>query len=185
MLPNGTVVTYQGTWTAGGLFQTVNDLASAVYSDLVSQGLVVRNSSIDQSLGAIIGAAGWGGTFKVTLQLQVENGLGFGSPDDIISIIRGAVYQESGSFPSADSLPYKQLPGENTTPTGEPDTTPAGGGPGAKGCIAGTSNDLTGSWSVSCWFGNLTTSGLSTVGMLVLIAIVGLILLSKAERVAT
>lgn len=175
-IANGDNLTYIGTWTAGGIFQTVNDLVSAVYTDLAAQGVAVRNSNVDQSLGQIIGAAGWGGTFKVTLSLQVENGLGFNSVDDVISIIRGAVYQESGSFPSADSIPYN-----NNVPTGEPNTNIPSSGIGT-GCIAGTGNDLTGSWSLSCWFGNLTTSGLSTVGMLVLIAIVGLILLSKAEH---
>lgn len=183
MVENGAILTYVGTWSAGGLFQTVNELVSAITTDLIARGIAVRNSSTDQSLGQLIGAAGWGGQFKVTLQLQVENGLGFGSVEDVISIVRGAVYQESGSFPTADSIPYDQEPGRATVSTGQPgsplNVSPAGG------CIAGTSNDLTGSWSISCWFGNLTTSGLSTVGMMVLIAIVGLILLSKAERVAT
>lgn len=177
MIANGEILTYIGTWTAGGIFQTVNDLASAVYTDLGQQGLAVRNSSVDQSIGQIIGAAGWGGTFRVTLTLQVENGLGFNSIDDVISIVRGAVYQESGSFPSADSIPYSGQDGR--TPTGEPGP---GGGDKNKGCIAGTNDDLSGSFSLSCWFSNLTTQGLSTVGMLVLIAVVGLILLSKAER---
>lgn len=176
---NGAILTYTGTWTAGGIFQTVNDLVSSVTTDLLSQGVAVRNSNIDQSIGQIIGAAGWGGTFRVTLQLQVENGLGFNSPDDVISIVRGAVYQETGSYPTADSIPYDQEPGAATVMTGQP----AGAtGAAQTGCIAGSSNDLSGSWSLSCWFSNLTTQGFSTVGMLVLVAIVGLILLSKAEK---
>jgi hypothetical protein len=175
---NGDVLTYIGTWTANGVFQTVNDLVSSVTTDILAQGLAVRNSSVDQSLGALIGAAGWGGQFKITLQVQVENGLGFASPDDVISIIRGAVYQETGSFPTGDSIPYGGQQGN--TPTGQPAGNPLAQSTG--GCIAGTGNDLSGSWSLSCWFGNLTTTGLSTVGTLVLIAIVGLILLSKAER---
>lgn len=180
MIGNGAILTYKGTWTAGGLFQTVNDLVSAVTSDLLASGLAVRNSNINQSLGALIGSAGWGGTFGVTLQIQVENGLGFASPDDVISIIRNAVYQETGAFPTADSIPYDQEPGQTITATGEPSGSPLGSP--SSGCIAGTNTDLSGSWSLSCWFSNLTTQGLSTVGMLVLVTIVGLILLSKAER---
>ena len=183
MVQNQAVVTYIGTWTAGGLFQTINDLVSAVTTDLLAQGLAVRNSNVDQSLGNLIGSAGWGGTFNITLTLQVENGLGFNSVDDIISIVRGAVYQETGSMPTADSVPYDQEPGQNTTSTGQPGsplaTSPSGG------CIAGTHNDLSGTFSIGCWFSNLTTQGLSTVGMLVLVAIVGLILLSKTEKVVS
>lgn len=182
MVNNGDTLTYTGTWVTGAIAQTVNDLVSAVSSDLAAQGIAVRSSNVNQGLGNIFANLGVGGQFTITLTLQVENGLGFNSVEDVISIIRGAVYQESGQMPLADSIPYGGPAG--STPTGQPvPTTPAAGSPGGTGCIAGTSNDLTGSWSISCWFSNLTTQGLSTVGMLVLIAIVGLILLSKTEKV--
>jgi len=181
MIGNGTILSYVGTWVTGPYVQTVNGLVSSVSSDLASVGLAVKNSNVDQSLGNIFANLGVGGQIKVSLTLQVENGLGYGSVDDVISIIRGFVYQESGQMPLADSIPYQQDAGGAQVATGQPDTTtPLGSSSG--GCIAGTSNDLSGSWSIGCWFGNLTTTGFSTVGVLVLIAIVGLILLSKAER---
>lgn len=182
MVQNGAILTYVGTWYAGGVFQTVNDLVSAISQDILIQGLAVRSSSVNQSFGQLIGSAGWGGGFSVTMQVQVENGLGYASTDDVISIIRGAVYQESGAYPTGDSIPYDQEPGQATTTTGQPTGTLSLSSPGQQGCIAGTSNDLTGNFSLGCWFSNLTTAGLSTVGVLVIIGIVGLILLSKGER---
>lgn len=184
MIANGAILTYVGQWTTTGLFQTVNDLLSKIGADLAAQGLPIRSSNVNQSLGQIVGAAGWGGSFSVTLQVQVENGLGFNSADDIISIIRGVVYQETNQFPASDSIPYDQEPGGVQTATGQP-ASASGPSQTQQGCIAGGSSDLTGSFSLGCWFSNLTTSGLSTVGMLVIVAIVGLILISKTERVFT
>jgi hypothetical protein len=183
MVPNGANLTYVGTWVTNSFTQTTNALLSAVSTDLVGVGIAVRNSDANQSLGNIILNVGVGGQFKVTLSLQVENGLGYGSVDDIISIIRGFVYQESGQYPLSDSIPYTQDDSGNTVPTGQPDTSRTPNK--SEGCIAGSNNDLSGSFSVGCWFSNLTSSGLSTVGVLALIGIVGLILLSKAEHTVT
>lgn len=182
MIANGAVLTYVGQWTTTGVFQTVNDLISKVSADLAALSLPIRSSTINQSFGQVLGSGGWGGAFSITLQVQVENGLGFNSADDVISIIRGVVYQETGQFPASDSIPYDQEPGGIQTATGQPGNIASGN---EQGCIAGSNNDLSGSFSFACWIKNLTTSGLSTVGMLVIIAIVGLVLLSKTERVLT
>lgn len=184
MVPNGAVLTYVGTWQAGGFgggfWQTTNQLISAVTQDLLAQGIAVRTSSTDQSIGNIISGMG-GGQFNITMQVQVENGLGFNSSDDIVSIIRGAVYQETGQFPLSDSMPYDCSTG-SCLATGQPVPTPTGQ---SSGCIAGTSNDLTGNFSISCWFSNLTTKGFSSIGMIAILVVVGLILLAKTERVVS
>lgn len=182
MVQNGDILTYAGQWSTGGIFQTVSDLLQTVVKDLNNSGLAVRHSQVNQSVGQVIGAAGWGGNFAVQIDLQVENGLGYAQPDDVRSIVDGYVVQEGGTV-TGSSIPYVQsASGGGPVPTGQPgaDQTTK-----QAGCIAGTSNDLTGSFSVGCWFSGLTSSGLSTVGLLAIIMIVGLILLSKAERTLT
>jgi hypothetical protein len=113
------------------------------------------------------------------LQMQVENGLGFDQPDDVISVIRHAVFEVTGSFPSADSLPFLQVPG-----SGSPQSTgqPKPGGTAPAGCVSGTAYDTTGSFSLSCWWDNLTQKGLASVGLLTLVAVVGIGVFVFASR---
>jgi hypothetical protein len=178
MIADQSIVTYSGTWKApAGLDNgtVVNDVLNA----LVSDGIVSRASPV------ISGASDFnplGGTFTVKLILQVENGLGFANPDDFISIIRHEVLQEVGEYPSSDSVPQVQVPGRTPVPTGQPGAS--AGTPPPSGCISGSSSDLTGSFSLSCWFSNLTGKGLSTVGILALIALAafGLIIFYGPSR---
>lgn len=173
MIPNGALLTYTGTWYAS-LFTSTSDLVANVGARLTTAGLLVRTQNINQNPWAVAGGiAGLGGnTFTVTLQLSVENGLGFGSPDDVIAVIRHAVYEEAGQFPSADSVPYTQAShGAPPTTTGQPD--PGKGTGGTPKCLAGDSHDTSGAFSVSCWWGNLTSKGLSTVGLLALLIVAG------------
>ncbi len=165
MIPDGSVVSYTGTWSRGGIgefFESADGLVNEVSTRLTSAGLPVRNRTIDASI--------FNQEFTVTLQLQVENGMGFSTPDDIISVIRHWVYIVTGRFPTADSLPYVQRPGGGKEPTGQPKP----GGTAPAGCISGSSLDTSGNWSFSCWWDNLTTKGLSTVGLLALAAAVGI-----------
>lgn len=190
VLGNGTIVTYNGAWPYEpglSVFAIADQTVQDVLGKLVTSGLVSRSAPvIDSSLTGFVE----GTNYQVTLQLEVQNGLGFGTTDDIISIIRHWVYQVTGSFPSGDSIPKVQTP----TPTVDtsslpPGTTVATGQPGAtappaKGCLAGSSNDTTGSFSLSCWWGNLTTKGLSTVGLLAIaiVAGIGIFLYAQAPR---
>src|SRR5205085_12309900 len=100
---------------------------------------------------------------SVTMQIEVESGYDYGSESDVASIINHAIYQQFGVLPAA-SIPRFQPPSGGSVGTGQPVLPdPGKTGPQASGCIAGSSNDLSGKFSLSCWFNNLTTKGLSTV----------------------
>lgn len=171
MIPNGSIVTYKGTWYAS-LFSSSNGVVSSVGADLATAGLLVKSSKINVSTTAVVtGVIGLGGnTFDVVLTLQVENGLGYDSPESIINQVRDAVNSVTGRFPNADSIPSFSDTSGNVQSTGEPDVST----PDVTGCIAGSGNDTDGNFSISCWFKNLTTQGLSTVGLLALVAIAGI-----------
>lgn len=174
MISNGAILTYTGTWYAA-LFSSSADVVANVAAKMTGAGLLVRSNKITQSFGAVAGGIiGLGGnTFTVVLQIQVENGMGFNSPNDVISIIRHFVNDETGQFPSADAVPYVQAtPGGSPNPTGQPDTTKDTSG-GTPKCLAGDSHDTTGSFNISCWWGNLTSKGLSVVGVLALLIVAG------------
>jgi hypothetical protein len=159
------------------LFKTADGIVNAVSADLQGSSLIVRSFSSNPSFLANLPGVNVE-DFPVTLNLQVDNGLGFNSLDDVISIIRHWVYQETGNYPNSDSIPYQQIP---DTGTGLPGAPVATGQPGApvgagtpSGCIAGTGNDTSGSFSLSCWFSNLTTKGLTSVGFLGLLFALGI-----------
>src|SRR6267142_5950663 len=178
MIPDGTNLTYTGTWSTTA-FKTSDTVIKAVNAGIARSGLIVRSYTADAGWLTKLGVSG---PFTITLHLQIENGMGFDSEDDVISIIRHWVYDTIGDYPTADSIPYKRLPGNTKdTPTGQPAPPPAAD---AKGCIAGTSNNVDGNFSLSCWFGNLTTKGLSSVGFVAILAILGVGLLVFARPAA-
>lgn len=112
IVPDGAIVTYQGKWPLTQ-WTGATDILSQVQAAISHSGaLAVRNSTSDAS---------WtqntppfplnSAPFGVTLTLQVTNGMGFGDPNDIISIIRHFVYEVTGQFPIADTIPSFQVPG--------------------------------------------------------------------------
>lgn len=180
MYPNGTILTYNGQWATWGLTSSPDSLVNAVSVDLATAGLPVRSYKVNQSFGQSVSEIGLRIAFGVTLQLQVENGLGFNDDNAVIALIRDSVHSVLGSFPTADSLPYKQLPADSApSPTGQPDVARDTTKP--KGCISGTGKDTDNNFDFSCWFKNLTTQGLSTVGLLALVAVAGIGLLFWAS----
>jgi len=168
LVPSGSTVTYVGTWRTGS-FQSADGVVSQVGSKLLAAGLSVRSQHSDA--GFFANLPGFiKVSFNVTLQLEVDNGLGYGAVDDIISIVRSNVQQVTGFPPQSDSITEILQPGDSTPQnTGEVSQDSQ-----QKGCIAGTSNDLSNNFSVSCWFSNLTTKGLGTVGLLAILAVVAL-----------
>jgi hypothetical protein len=181
MIPDGSNVTYVGTWRTARFAQastTINNVSA----DLGRNGLPVRSFTSDAGFFANLPIGLERVAFNVTLHLQVENGIGFSSPDDIVSIVRHWVQYETDVFPDADSLPYVQEPGQAEIPTGQPAPKPA---TDKTGCIAGTSTDLGGGFSLGCWFSNLTQKGLATTGFLALLIIGGLGLLIFARPAAS
>ena len=169
MIPSGSIVTYTGHWPHNELFgfssadKTVSDVAAELIQKFQ---LYVKSQAISGGLLSSVTGTG----FDVTLQLQVNNGLGYSSPDDIISSIRSAVNDVLGDYPTSDSIPYVQVPGGSQQGTGQPGSST----PATSGCIAGSSNDTTGSFALSCWFKNLTTTGFASVGVLALLAVLGI-----------
>lgn len=163
MVPSGSIVTYVGQWSTT-FSQSASDVIQAVVTGLNGAGLPVKQ----QSNTATFLQSGLEEPFSVTLQMQVD-GLGYNSPDDVISIVRHQVYLATGKFPFSDSLPYVQAPGATVKATGQPGQTAP-----QTGCVAGSSSDLTGAFSFSCWFKNLTTTGFASVGALALIVVLGI-----------
>jgi hypothetical protein len=118
MIPSGSIVTYTGRWPKPGISQllgyTAQALTGLVTKDLPTSGLIVRDSKYEAN-------SFFSGSFTVQLILQVENGVGFDSPDDIISIVRHYVFQELYDYPLSDSVPTVQAPGASApTSTGQP-----------------------------------------------------------------
>ncbi len=137
MVPDQSVVTYQGTWqnnfSGNSATQTSPQvILQAVMQALGQDGFAVRNSQISTS--GVASYVGLEDTFQVTMQLQVNNGQGFADPNDIISVIRHEVYVASGYFPQADSIPTMQTPdptqpGGLAAPVGTGQPTVAGAPP--------------------------------------------------------
>lgn len=126
MVPDGSIVTYQGEWTSTQT-QNATDVVNAIVAGINSNGsLAVRNVSADVGTMASIAESSWpyplyAAPFKVTLQIQVTNGQGFGQPSHIASIVDHYVYQITGSMPLSSSVPTVQVPNSSTpTPTGQP-----------------------------------------------------------------
>lgn len=166
MIPNGSTFKYVGTWRAG--LSRADVLTQNVVAALAVDGLVSRAApKVNASL-----ITTFGGSFGVTLQLQVANGLGYGTIDDVISVIRHEVLDETGYYPSSDDVAGFTTPSGDTQSTGQPDNVDTSGDTAQ--CIAGSSTDTDGNFSISCWFKNLTTQGLSTVGLLAIVAIAGI-----------
>ena len=168
-IPNGSIVKYVGHWPHtelvgfGSADQTVADVGTALVSNFQ---LYIKSSSTSGGLLASVTGSG----FDVSLELQVENGLGYGSPDDIISVIRSAVYRVLGDYPASDSIPSVQVPGAAAASTGQPGTQATA----QSGCTAGSSSDLQGNFDLTCWFKNLTTTGFASVGVLALLAVLSI-----------
>jgi hypothetical protein len=100
MVPNGAVVTYQGQWVMNGT-QAPDNTIAAVTTALGADGLHVVASSSD--------ASAWSNNFmgrpyNVKLQVQIANGLGFGDPADVRSIIDHAAYVATGSMPNSSAI---------------------------------------------------------------------------------
>jgi hypothetical protein len=182
-VPNGSIVTYTGTWPAPGqgvfsaspsFGKSPDDYVGSVAKHLTEAGLVLRSSENDGGfLGEVIGTYT---KLNVKLVVQVANGTGFGSQDDVASIINNAVYQESGTLPYSWSVPYLQVPGGSQMPTGEP-SPPASPG---KACAG--SKDAAGNFDLGCWLSSLTTNVMWAVGLVGIGLFAAIILISQKDK---
>jgi hypothetical protein len=115
------IVQYEGVWTQVGTlvnYTAATDIANRVGQRLLSDGLSVKDLQV--SGAGIFG----GGPFNVSLKLQVTNGLGFASENDIILLVRHEVFTETNVFPSADTIPTVQNPNSSATDTGQGHVAP-------------------------------------------------------------
>jgi hypothetical protein len=122
-IPNGSIVTYRGTWTSvfntGHGYQQAGDpqsIVNGVIAALAADGqlsVLQAPNNLSNSFSAVVGGViGASNPFPVTLVLEVTNGQGFGSVNDIISIVRHYVYTISGLMPQADSIVSVQAPSD-------------------------------------------------------------------------
>lgn len=172
--PNGAILDYQGTWQST-FFTAPTQVLSAVISSLSRAGLAVRNQfggAQVNSCAIIATTIGLSGTpFGVHLQLQVQNGVGFGDITDVESIIDSAVMDASGTLPSSDSI---------TSVCGVSTCQPAGGCCQGPGFLDGVVKKVE----------SLTTQSLWVIGLVAIAVIGGVILLDTpvtrgvAKRVA-
>lgn len=130
-VPRGAIVRYtgvwprvHGSWWCGVVCQpTVASIVSRVGNNLSAWGLTVVVSDYDDSINP------FADTINVALSLRVD-GAGFGDQQDIVSIVRGEVYNIEGDFPLADSVTYVQpSPSEAPVGTGQPDNSPSASQP--------------------------------------------------------
>jgi hypothetical protein len=141
IIPDQAIVNYQGQWTPGS-FAGAQEVVNEVIQALASDGLSVRHMTQDSGfLQNTPGVPFSLNPFNVTLQLQVSNGMGYGDPNDIISIIRHEVYTVTGTMPVSDSIPTVQMPASAGVSIGEVVQT----GQPSQSVAATSSLDL-GSW---------------------------------------
>jgi hypothetical protein len=170
VVQNGAVLTYQGQWRYGSNFSNSADKdAEAVATLLTQSGIVVNSEQNDSGLIAYFS----GNSYNITLKLFIQNGLGFGSVTDVVSIVRNAVYQVTGLFPISDSVPYDQEPGIASSPTGQAVNQPNPSGPCDKSnCTFADIFKVGSCCGFSEWLANMTTTGLWGIG----IAVIGILL---------
>jgi len=127
IVPNGSIVTYTGQWNIPTALITLSpsELLAAVTNALSRDGLHVISSSQDSGLLGMVMLVMLEGSFTATLQIQVSNGMGFGQPSDIASIVDHEVFAASGAMPQGSGVSVTSIPG--STPgvpqPGTPDIT--------------------------------------------------------------
>jgi hypothetical protein len=123
IVPDQSIVIYQGRWQTTYHTWSPMDVVRAVESALPGDGLTVRNEAVSAGTAAKMGLANI--PFSVTLTIQVSNGMGYGDPNDILSIINHEVYAATGYMPLAGSITSVQVPGGSIAPTGQPEISSA------------------------------------------------------------
>src|SRR6266850_5828910 len=107
-VPVGSIITYtSGDWYSGW-FTGTNDLTNQVGTALIAQGLTIRkvnSASVNGAVGTIDKYLGGPATLTISLDVEVTGGSGFGSVNDVASIVNHEVYQATGHLPVISSTP--------------------------------------------------------------------------------
>jgi hypothetical protein len=128
IVPDQAIITYRGQWTTTALMNS-NDVISAVSGALQQNNLPVVNISSDADI--LTRSVGGGRTFNVTLKIRVSNGMGFGQPADVASIVDHEVYVATGKMPLASNAVLSAVPsasGGASLPVGAGDVGDIGPG---------------------------------------------------------
>jgi hypothetical protein len=115
-VPAGTMLTYVGTWQTTWTMRS-DEVLAQVAQRLALSALPVRSSSRVTS-SVLTDVLLTPQNFDVTLSIQATGA--YAKLDDVISIIRHTVYEVTGNFPLADSIPT--LNGQSTGMPGSPST---------------------------------------------------------------
>ncbi len=173
LVPNNSIVSYVAQFVPGVGYNS-GDVQGKVTAALAAVGMPVLTMTVSGESFFSIGTE----PLTVTLQAKIQTGYDYGDETDVASIMNHAIYSVFGVLPSG-SIPRFQPPSGAGVVTGQPNLTAP---KPPDGCIAGSSNDLAGSFSLSCWFSNLTSKGLSTVGLLTIAIAVGVAIFFFAPR---
>lgn len=179
-IPNGTIVTYTGTWSLGLHLISADQFLSDVGGHLIDDGLTILNSQIN---GAFLASLEIG---PLTVVLTVLNQQGQELDDtDFMASMTDAVHMSGGTIVSQSitGLTGASSGGSSsaqTIPTGQPGQV--AGGPGtAKTFACGDP-----SWSFfdspGTWFQCLASKGLSTLGLVFIGLMVGIVLIVTAQK---
>lgn len=137
VIQNGATLQYQGLWF-GDDRSSGDYLVSTVSDDLSRAGFSVVASSNNGGFKTSSGS-----TFGVSMTLKVNNGTGFASEDDVLTLMHTAVLKETGKRPDLDAIPIVNnqqpstdndgtaQPGGTNVPTGQSSVPGAPGSPGA------------------------------------------------------
>ena len=174
-VPNGAILNYSGIWPAPSTFSSYvfglspDDAVAQVGQILTQGGVVIQGSNISNDTAAQVTGLS---SIDVSLTLQVQNGVGFNDVSNVIDLITAAVQSVLGNPPVSQTIPQIQTPGATAaTPTGQATSTNTG-------CQHTCGNPC---WSflddpgayVKC----LTSSGLSTLGLVFIGLALGIVLL--------
>lgn len=184
MIQNGAVLTYLGSWDLSIIGQSDpyfsdSDAQSEISAALSTSGIAVQSFSAAVQgtgfpwLGPIqVLLSGPRAVLDVSMQLVVQNGQGFNSPDDVLKLVRAAVQLIIGTTPSADSIPYDQEPGASPKAVTDPN------------CPCGFSDLFIpgGCCTVSNWFGKLETSALWLIGIILITGLAAVFLIGEGKK---
>jgi hypothetical protein len=190
-IPNGAVATYVGTWghstlgSLGGLILgTVNPTADigAVGAELLNDGLTITSSDVAGGLGAA-----FGGSYTVTLTILNQSGNELDDAD-LVAQVADAVHMAIGTYPASAGV--TAVTTASAGGTGSSQTVPTAAGQAQKSAAAASTPKTFAcgdpSWGFfdapAQWVQCLAGKGLSTLGLVFIGLLVGVVLIVAVPR---
>jgi hypothetical protein len=181
-IPNGSVASYQGQWPHS---LTGGDDIAAVGAQLLDDGLTIASSSTS---GSFLGA--FGGLYTVNLQIVNQSGQEL-DDTDLLAQVADAVLQVTGSIPASGAVTGVTGAGigvnSGTGTFGNVSTQTAAGAAIAAANPPSTAHQCGDpTWGFTDdpvqWLKCLTTGGLTTVGLLAIGLVIGIVLIVTAPK---